>query len=284
MIIFKTAHELQNHLNRSKINGLNIGFVPTMGALHDGHLALVKNSKSETGLTVCSIFVNPTQFNDAKDYEKYPVTIEQDIYKLESNDCDILFFPSTTEIYPQAADKKKHFELGYLEEILEGKYRPGHFQGVCMVVEKLLKLVVPDTLYLGQKDYQQCMVIRKLIELMGMQERIELKISPTVREKDGLAMSSRNLRLSADERANAISIYEALLFLKEQVNHLQPNDLKKKSVAQLQQKGFKVDYVEIADARTLLPLDHFDRKIKTVALVAAYLNEVRLIDNMMLTD
>ena len=284
MIIFKTAHELQNHLVRSKINGLNIGFVPTMGALHDGHLALVKNSKSETGLTVCSIFVNPTQFNDAKDYEKYPITIEQDIYKLESNDCDILFLPSTTEIYPQAADKKKHFELGYLEEILEGKYRPGHFQGVCMVVEKLLKLVVPDTLYLGQKDYQQCMVIRKLIELMGMQERIELKISPTLREKDGLAMSSRNLRLSADERANAISIYEVLLLIKEQVNHLPPDDLKKKSVVQLQQKGFKVDYVEIADARTLLPLDHFDPEIKTVALVAAYLNEVRLIDNMMLTD
>lgn len=261
-----------------------MGFVPTMGALHDGHLSLVKNSKSNNGLTICSIFVNPTQFNDPKDYEKYPNTIEQDIYKLESFDCDILFLPSTSEIYPLDADRKKHFELGYLEEILEGKWRPGHFQGVCMVVEKLLKIVEPDVLYLGQKDYQQCMVIRKLIEQMGMSEKIELKISPTVRETDGLAMSSRNLRLNADERALATSIYAMLMFIKKQVKNLPTDDLKRQATSMLEEKGFKVDYVEIAEARALDTIQKFSPQIKTVALAAAYLNDVRLIDNMILND
>lgn len=284
MIIFKTAEQLHEYLKKCRQNGITIGFVPTMGALHDGHLSLIKNSKSNTSLTVCSIFINPTQFNDPKDYEKYPVTIEQDIYKLESNDCDILFLPAAKEIYPQDADRKKHFELGWLEEILEGKYRPGHFQGVCMVVEKLLKIVEPDVLFLGQKDYQQCMVIKRLIEYMGMNEQVELRISPTVREKDGLAMSSRNLRLNPGERAKANSIYEILLFVKKNAANIPLDELKKQAASLLEQKSFKVDYFEIADAKTLRLLKKWDHQTKAVAVVAAYLHDVRLIDNMILND
>jgi pantoate--beta-alanine ligase len=284
MIIFKTAEQLHEYLKKCRRNGITIGFVPTMGALHDGHLSLIKNSKSNTSLTVCSIFINPTQFNDPKDYEKYPVTFEQDIYKLESDDCDILFLPTAKEIYPQDADRKKHFELGWLEEILEGKYRPGHFQGVCMVVEKLLKIVEPDVLYLGQKDYQQCMVIKRLIEFMGMNEQVALRISPTVREKDGLAMSSRNLRLNPEERAKANSIYEILLFVKKNAANIPLDELKKQASSLLEQKSFKVDYFEIADAKTLRPLKEWDHQTKAVAVVAAYLNDVRLIDNMILND
>jgi len=284
MIIFKTAEQLHEWLKECRKNGITIGFVPTMGALHDGHLSLVKNSKSNTSLTVCSIFINPTQFNDPKDYEKYPVTIEEDIYKLESNDCDILFLPTARGIYPQDADRKKHFELGWLEEILEGKYRPGHFQGVCMVVEKLLKIVEPGVLYLGQKDYQQCMVIKRLIELIGMNEKVELKISPTVREKDGLAMSSRNMRLNPEERAKANSIYETLLFVKKNAANIPLDELKKQAISLLEQKNFKVDYIEIADAKTLTPLKEWAHQTQAVAVVAAYLNDVRLIDNMMLNN
>jgi pantoate--beta-alanine ligase len=284
MIIIKTAEELQRHLNKCRENKSAVGFVPTMGALHDGHLSLVKNSKSDAGLTACSIFVNPTQFDDPKDYEKYPSSLEEDIYKLETTGCDVLFLPPVSVIYPSDAHRQKHFELGRLEEILEGKYRPGHFQGVCMVVEKLLNMVGPDILYLGQKDYQQCMVIKKLIGLMGKTERIEMKISPTVREKDGLAMSSRNLRLNADERKKAVAIFEALSYIKKNIHDIPVSDLILSTTGRLQEKGFNVDYVSIADAKTLEPVEIYNPHKKTVALIAAYLNEVRLIDNMVIVD
>ena len=147
--------------------GKTIGFVPTMGALHAGHISLIKASKNENPITVCSIFVNPTQFNDPKDFEKYPVTIEKDIDMLKEAGCDVLFLPSVEEMYPEGIVTENHYDLGYLETILEGKFRPGHFQGVCMVMQRLLKIVSRIDLYLGQKDYQQCMVIKRLIELMG---------------------------------------------------------------------------------------------------------------------
>src|ERR1700680_422785 len=164
MIIFKKAKDLQNYLEicRQKDQSqpgqqTGIGFVPTMGALHDGHISLLKTSAKENQISVCSIFVNPAQFNDPNDFKQYPSTLEQDIYKLEMNGCDILFLPNVEEIYPDGIDKRRYYDLGYLETILEGEFRPGHFHGVCMAVEKLLDLVQPDQLYLGQKDYQQCL-------------------------------------------------------------------------------------------------------------------------------
>ena len=169
MITFKKAKDLQRQLDQCRLKGEGIGFVPTMGALHDGHLSLLKTSLRENKVTACSIFVNPAQFNDPTDFKKYPSTISEDISKLETNGCDILFLPSVEEVYPDGFEVKKKYDLGYLDTILEGEFRPGHFQGVCMAVEKLLLIVQPDKLYLGQKDYQQCMIITRLIQLMGLE-------------------------------------------------------------------------------------------------------------------
>jgi pantoate--beta-alanine ligase len=281
MILFKKATDLHNYLDSQSKKGKNPGFVPTMGALHEGHISLIQASKKEKDITVCSIFVNPTQFNDAKDFEKYPVTLEKDIYKLETAGCDILFLPYIQEIYPEGIAVKSNYDLGYLETILEGKYRPGHFQGVCTVVHRLLEIVKPDRLYLGQKDYQQCIVISRLLQLINM-KGIRIIICPTVRESDGLAMSSRNMRLGIKERANAVGIFRSLDFIKKNLYKGDMAELKKKAHGLLRQNDFKIDYAEIADAKTLQPVDIWDGHQKLLALIAAYMNEVRLIDNMLL--
>ena len=282
MIIFKTARDLRHQLDKYRQKGQPIGFAPTMGALHEGHLSLLKTSKSQNKVTVCSIFVNPAQFNDPKDFRQYPSTLEQDIYKLETVGCDILFLPPVEEIYPNGLAERKYYDLGYLDTLLEGKFRPGHFQGVCMAVEKLLEIVLPDNLYLGQKDFQQCMVIKKLIQLMGKENHIHTNICPILREQDGLAMSSRNMRLNGEQRAKAVGLYETLTFLKQNLNKGSLSDLKKEATTLLQKKNFKPDYVDIADAKTLKPINEWDSRINIVGLVAAYIGDVRLIDNMML--
>lgn len=282
MILFKKVADLCNYLEKQRKQGKKYGFVPTMGALHEGHISLLNDSKKNDDLSVCSIFINPTQFNDPADFEKYPITLENDIVMLEAAGCNILFLPSVDEMYPGGTDASTHYDLGYLETILEGKYRPGHFQGVCMIVHRLLEIIRPDNLYIGQKDYQQCMAIKKLIELIGMKELVRLNISPTLRENNGLAMSSRNMRLSEDERIKAAAIFQTLYFIKEQLGKADPALLKKQAANKLDEKGFKVDYVEIADAGDLQIVDHWDGKQKLVALAAAYLNQVRLIDNILL--
>jgi pantoate--beta-alanine ligase len=280
MIIFKHSSDLRSYLKTIRLSSDRIGFVPTMGALHEGHLSLINESKAHTELTVCSIFVNRTQFNNSDDYEKYPVTTESDIRMLESHGCDVLFMPGENEIYPDAASKEKHFDLGYLETILEGKYRPGHFQGVCLIVEKLLNIVEPNVLFLGQKDFQQCLVIKRLIQLM--EKNIELLIVPTQREADGLAMSSRNLRLIPDERARAPKLYEALTFIKENMAGVKCSVLKHQTIASLENQGFKVDYLEIANQNDLQIVTDSNKENNLVILVAAFLNEVRLIDNLLI--
>lgn len=280
MVLFKKAADLSNWLETQRKNKRSIGFVPTMGALHQGHLSLIEYSKKEDQVTVASIFVNPTQFNDPKDFEKYPTTIEKDIDLLEKAGCDVLFLPSVKEIYPNGTDSKKNYDLGFLESVLEGKYRPGHFQGVCMVVERLLNIVKPDSLYLGHKDYQQCMVITRLIKLMG--QRIKVNICPTLRETYGLAMSSRNMRLSAEERKIAATIYKCLSLAKEKLQPGNITAIKAEMKTILEKSGFKIDYAEIADAHTLELINEWDGKRKLVGLIAAFLDEVRLIDNMIL--
>jgi pantoate--beta-alanine ligase len=282
MIILKTASDLQKQLNNHRQNGESLGFVPTMGALHDGHLSLIMKSKTENNVTVCSIFVNPAQFNDPTDFEKYPSTLEQDIYRLENIGCDILFLPRVKEIYPNGIKERKEYDLGYINTILEGKFRPGHFQGVCMAVERLLAIVLPDRLYLGQKDFQQCMIIKRLIELMHLEHRVQTRICPILREKDGLAMSSRNMRLNPEQRAKATALYETLLFLKQNLDKGSLEDLKKEASDLLRKRNFKTDYVEIADAKTLKPINEWDSRTNIIGLVAAYIDGVRLIDNMML--
>lgn len=282
MIILKKIQDLRRCLDSQREKGLLTGFVPTMGALHEGHISLIGYSKQANGLTVCSIFVNPTQFNDPRDFEKYPITIEKDIQLLEEAGCDILFLPAVEEIYPNGLEPAIHYELGYLETVLDGYYRPGHFQGVCRVVQRLLEITIPDNLYLGQKDYQQCMVITRLVEMMGWKEKLKINICPTLREKDGLAMSSRNVRLSTTTREQAIGIYQCLIYLKTNLETGSLQQLKNDAINRLQQQGFRTDYVEIADAGTLELLQEWDGKRKLVALIAAFIDEVRLIDNMLL--
>ena len=280
MNLFTKATEITNHLLKLKEQGDSVGFVPTMGALHQGHITLIHNSKQNNAITVCSIFVNPTQFNVKKDFENYPDNLEKDIDLLEKSGCDILFLPPVSEIYPEGTGTTSLYNLGYLETVLEGKYRPGHFQGVCRVVHRLLSIIPCNQLYLGQKDYQQCMVIKKLVELKNIKTKIT--ICPTVRETDGLAMSSRNLRLTAADRTSAIKIFETLSFLK---NNIKPGDLEKlknKAITDLTEAGFKVDYAEIANAENLELINQWNGKTKSVALIAAFIGEVRLIDNMLL--
>ncbi|MGN6291377.1 MAG: pantoate--beta-alanine ligase [Chitinophagaceae bacterium] len=282
MILFKRAAELRDYLEKQRKKGRKTGFAPTMGALHEGHISLLEASKKENDLSIVSIFVNPTQFNDPADYAKYPITIERDISLLEAAGCDILFLPPVDEMYPSGQMLKKKYELGYLESLLEGSFRPGHFQGVCQIVHRLLEIVLPDNLYMGQKDYQQCMVVKKLLELTGLGQTVNLHISPTLREKSGLAMSSRNMRLSEAERNAAVAIYQALDHIRKNLKPGSLKELQEQAAAQLTGKGFRVDYVAIADAGTLYPAEDWDGRQKLVALAAAFLGEVRLIDNLLL--
>ena len=296
MILFKKATDLRKYIDSQQKKEKSIGFIPTMGALHDGHISLLEMSKKANQLTVCSIFVNPTQFNDPKDFEKYPVTLEKDITMLEVAGCDVLFIPDVNEMYLEVrtgnlpvkgALPALKYAIDFLEEVLEGKFRPGHFQGVCMIMQRLLKIILPDNLYLGQKDYQQCLVIKKMIELIGLENKIKVTICPTLREADGLAMSSRNIRMNKEERKTATTIYHCLELIKNNLKKESLTELKMKAISLLNAAGFRIDYVEIVDANTLTSIQDAEiigqyGKKKMVALVAAFLNEVRLIDNMIL--
>ena len=282
MIICKTIDSLQAVLKPlSKMNE-GIGFVPTMGALHEGHLSLIGSSKKNSGTTVCSIFVNPTQFNDAKDFEKYPITIQNDIVLLEAAQCDVLFLPSVAEIYPEELVTNHHYELGFIETVLEGSHRPGHFQGVCQVVQRLLAIVQPNEIFLGQKDYQQCMVIKKLTTLLGLYAT-NVIIGKTVRETSGLAMSSRNMRLSDADKQKATAIFIVLNYVQQNIQSEPLSPLLLNAQDQIRLAGFeKIDYVAICNASTLEPIVNWDGKEKLVVLVAAFLSGVRLIDNIII--
>lgn len=281
MVICRTIGSLNEYLS-ARPQGPRLGFIPTMGALHDGHASLIREARAGGRFTVVSVFVNPTQFNDPSDFQKYPKTVDQDVYLLEKTGADVLFLPDVTEIYPQGTAPAKHYDLGYLETVLEGAYRPGHFQGVCQVVERLLRIVAPDDLYMGQKDYQQCMVVQRLIDLEHLP--VTLVVSPIRREPDGLAMSSRNMRLDAAHRAGAIAIYEALEDIRRGFTRGPLAALTDAARAALEAKGFRVDYVSIADAASLRLLEEWDGKTPAVALIAAFYNDVRLIDNEVLAQ
>ncbi|QEH42602.1 pantoate--beta-alanine ligase [Chitinophaga sp. XS-30] len=280
MYLFKEIARLQEALEQEKTAGRRIGFVPTMGALHEGHISLIRTARSVSDIVVCSIFVNPTQFNDPKDFELYPVTIKEDILKLTGAGTDILFLPSVNEMYPEGVNAKhRYYDFGYLETVLEGAYRPNHFQGVGVIVHKLLEAVQPDDLFMGQKDYQQCMIIKRLLELTAIPSK--LHICPTLREEDGLAMSSRNMRLDPRARQIAAQISQTLRYVKQNVRSIPFPDLKQNAAKQLQNAGYQVDYIEIANADDLALLNE-PVAGEMVALAAAKLGEIRLIDNMII--
>lgn len=276
MNIFKTEKALSLHLNTQRKNGLSIGFVPTMGALHNGHLSLISAALQQHQEVVCSIFVNPTQFNNATDFEKYPITLEKDLNLLEETGCTTVFLPSVLEMYPPGY-KAPHYDLGYVETILEGKFRVGHFQGVCQVVDRFLEIVKPDMLYLGKKDFQQCKVLEKMVELRN--HKVDLYFMPTLREESGLAMSSRNQRLSVEQKALSARLYEELNSIKENIQLIPTKELISRAIDNLSELGFKVDYIEIVNETNMLPIEQWDGE-PAVILVAAYIGEIRLIDNI----
>jgi pantoate--beta-alanine ligase len=223
--------------------------------------------------------VNPRQFNDIKDFEKYPVTLENDIFLLEKQGTDIVFLPSAEEIYPPE-EEPEEYDVGWLGTVLEGRYRPGHFQGVCQVMSRLLTRVKPRDLFMGQKDFQQCLVIKELIA--GMEFPVEFHMVPTCREPDGLAMSSRNRRLSADQRKNAVAIPEALAYIRDHIIAGDPTEILENARRQMDAAGFKTDYIAIAGSKDLRPVGKWNGAEKIIALIAAFQGEVRLIDNMLL--
>ena len=276
---FSLIKELGKELDKARKKGKTIGFVPTMGSLHDGHISLVNRSKRENDVTVCSIFVNPVQFNNKNDLEKYPRNLAQDLTILANSGCDITFAPSVSEMYPDGLPDQFIIDFGYLERTLEGKFRRGHFKGVAIVVKKLFDIVKPHRAYFGKKDYQQLLIIRQMVERIHLP--VEIIACDTVREPDGLAMSSRNLRLTIGERNIAPAIYEMLSGVKEKTGTVSVKELKNWAVKKIQKHPeMVVEYFDLVDIETLMPIIRWDQKDNALACKAIYLGDVRLIDNI----
>lgn len=282
MQIIKLRNQLTPISNQLKAEGAKIGFVPTMGALHQGHISLVEASKKRANITIVSIFVNPTQFNDPKDLEKYPRPIEQDIRMLEAAGCDILYLPEASDIYGPVTQVTDKFDLAGLDLELEGASRPGHFAGVAQVVKLLLKITRPDILFLGQKDFQQCLILTQLINSLKMP--VELVMCPIYREPHGLAMSSRNVRLNPQIRQKAGAIYASLQYAAAMVNILTPQEIQQAATAALNTiEGFNVDYFLLLNADNLKPITPETPAHRIVIITAVIVDGVRLLDNMVIS-
>lgn len=270
---------MKSFLAEARQQGKTIGFVPTMGALHAGHISLIEKARSENDLVVCSIFVNPTQFNDRSDLDKYPRTPEADTAMLEKAGCEVLFMPPEEVMYPEPDNRI--FDFGALDKVMEGAHRPGHFNGVAIIVSKLFRAVEPDKAYFGQKDFQQLAIVRSMAKQMRF--NIDIIGCPIVREADGLAMSSRNVRLSAQQRKEAALIPEVLFKVKEMAAASSIRELKAFAEAAIASNPhLELDYFEIADIETLQPVEVIDPAKGAVACIAVKVGPVRLIDNIIL--
>jgi len=278
MLTFDTIQSVKEFLSGKKREGKTTGFVPTMGALHEGHLELMRRAKKENDLLVVSVFVNPIQFNNPEDLEKYPRDLEKDKQLLESVGCDVLFAPGVSEMYPEKEVTEK-FDFGKLEQVMEGAFRPGHFNGVAVVVKRLFNIIEPNKAYFGEKDFQQLAIIQKLTEM----EKIPVTVvpCPIVRETDGLAMSSRNQRLTPEERKIAPFIYQTLKQAVELKNSMSPNEVKQWVIERFSDKPqFTPEYFEIADDQLLQPVSNWKDSEGVVGFIAVFLGKVRLIDNI----
>ena len=278
MEVSYTVREARSLIARLKNETGSVGFVPTMGALHTGHLELVRQARSENSIVACSIFVNPTQFNNPEDLARYPRTLEHDSALLESAGCDVLFVPSVAEMYPSPLDLR--IDFGTLETVMEGAFRPGHFNGVGVVVSKLFNIIQPDKAYFGQKDLQQTAIIKSLIR--NLSYPVGLRICPTVREADGLAMSSRNTRLTARERELAPGIYRILSACKASLQQNKPvkQAIEDATAEFARQPAFTLEFLELADVTTLAPVNMLQNEGNNALCVAVQLGSVRLIDNI----
>ncbi len=274
MQIITTKSELCKSLTNS--TGIRIGFVPTMGALHQGHLSLVMRSKRENEVTVVSIFVNPTQFNDSRDLEKYPRTLDADINLLSQVGCDIVFAPTVDEMYPEKDTRIFHF--GTLETVMEGRHRPGHFNGVAQIVSKLFDAVQPHIAYFGEKDFQQLAIIREMVKQLNY--TITIAGCPIVRESSGLALSSRNMLLSAEEHKKAPIIYQILSESCIFVAQKQPHEVRNWVLNKFQNTGLDVEYFEIVDGYSLQPVSSWNESDYIVGCIAVFCGKIRLIDNI----
>ena len=277
MKVLKSKKTLIDYVERQREMGKKIGFAPTMGALHEGHLSLYKAAKKENDEVISSIFVNPTQFNNPDDFQKYPKTLEKDIELLEKAGVDAVYVPNVEEMYPDGLNSKK-YDFDGLENEMEGKYRPGHFDGVGTIVEELFRQVQPHNAYFGEKDYQQLAIIKKMVE----KTKLPVKIHgvPTLREEDGLAMSSRNVRLTETQRKEATIIYETLTKVKEWFKVISLEEIKQKVTDIFRNSNFELEYFVIADEKTLKETDFFYKDKNYRAFIVAYAGDVRLIDNM----
>jgi pantoate--beta-alanine ligase len=277
LLVFETIRQVNSWVEYLRSEGKTIGLVPTMGALHPGHVSLVRESRSICDAVIVSIFVNPTQFNNSQDLKHYPRTLSADISLLEAGLCDAVFAPSVDEIYPTLA--KGHWDFGVLTSSLEGFYRPGHFDGVITVVKRLFEITTPDMAFFGEKDFQQLAVIKEFARKEGLS--LQIVSCKTLRELDGLAMSSRNTRLKAEERSIALKISKILKNLKSQSENKSPGTLVHAGIEQFHNcAGIQLEYLAIVDGNTFEPLNK-TWKGRPVALVAAYVGDVRLIDNIL---
>lgn len=271
---------LQRRIQFLKAKGKSIGFSPTMGALHDGHISLIQYSQELCDVSVCSIFVNPTQFNEQSDLDKYPRTLDSDKQLLKEAALDILYAPKVDQIYPAGLDTTLELDLEGLDTRLEGAFRPGHFEGVIQVVKRLLDIVQPDKLFMGQKDFQQFTIIAHMIRKLELP--VELVVVPIKRELDGLAMSSRNVRLTAHFRKQALVLSRMLKYTAETVQNDDFELIKSTALDQIALAGLEPEYFEIVDGFTLLPVEKMEDSNYIVALAAAWAGDVRLIDNAVL--
>ena len=279
MKVVTTKKELISYINDFRKKGKTIGLVPTMGALHEGHLSLVRECKKNTDITVVSIFVNPTQFNDPEDLKRYPRTPEQDISLLNTVDCDLVFLTTVEEIYPEKDIRK--FNFGYLENIMEGARRPGHFNGVGQVVSRLFDIVTPDKAFFGMKDFQQIAIIKNMVQQLNY--KIDIVSCPIIREASGLALSSRNMLLDEEHKKNAPHIYATLKKARNLVAQMSVDDLKKWITDQIDSNPYlKTEYVEIVDNTTLQIIQNWNEKNDRVVCVAVHAGKIRLIDNIVL--
>ncbi len=282
MLLFKQVLPFQKHISKLKKEGKKIGFVPTMGALHQGHVSLIRQSLKDTDCTVSSIFVNPTQFNDPSDLQKYPRTPEKDLSELLNTGNQVLFMPDVTEVYPPNKKLKLDLDFGYLDQPMEGAHRPGHFAGVAQVVKRLLDIVKPHYLYMGQKDFQQFTIIQHMLN--ELKSPVKLIVCPIIRESDGLAMSSRNVLLTPQQRSLAPAIHQALQDAKKKIHAQFPRQIEAEALSQLSAQGLQPEYFSIVDGRTLRPVELFEETDFAVACTAVKIGNVRLIDNMILKE
>ena len=277
MIVYRTKTDLTGHLLSLQNEGKTIGLVPTMGALHKGHASLVEIANAENDIVVVTIFVNPTQFNDPSDLDHYPRTLDQDLELLRQLEADLVFVPSVKEMYPE--EDTHIFDLGGLEKVMEGKHRKGHFNGVAQIVSKLFLLIRPHRAYFGQKDFQQLVIIRRLVEILEL--NLTIVPCPIIREMDGLAMSSRNTRLSKEERKLAPFIYETLVQSREKMEDLTPSQLKEWVALQFKkQSELNLEYFEIVEDKGLTSIEEWGTSVNKVACLAVHLGQVRLLDNL----